>query len=722
MLALLWAWRPRGPICFGVPNPCEVPSVPQLFAGEMTDGDQNQHDAESNDGLGDEAVQAQPPVEAGIHNEDELEDSVHNEDDLHDDACADLHSLWGANSDDDYPELYDPGSEYVPSDLEASECMQTGDTQSSAGLKLDETIQVGGMSFESVFKNDAVDHIVFNHLMRAQTCRNDDPFDALFSSPLTSFNPLLGTQIGALESAMSLSAIKIPVTMNQPTINLRRKRLLAARITRSDDQLFNAVLRKVRQLLLFQPEDSVMGQALLTAAGQLTPEHEILKTMSDALACKAVGTCVKRVNDYYRFAKWILADGIGRPMAPTERDVYGYIQHLELQGTGATAAESIIKAIGFMHGCFGFVNFNLNQVLSSRVRGAARKMLATKRPLRQAKLFSSDMIWSLENALHSHLDGFWSYFCGFVLFGLYSASRFSDLARAKGVRFEQYGQFTLLETETLHWKGSTLHERKMKPLRLMALGNGLHTLSWGYTWMQIRKQLNLSQDDWLMPGYDEDTGTWLNRPMTASEGCWYLRELMIAVGLEQSDAMEFSTHSMKRTMLHWIAVSMIFTFEERRCLGHHFDRNMQSPLTYSPEEMVILQSKVYRMLQAIRSGDLDPDLKAAELLRAQVMGQINIPEPEPSSCESSDAEFEQPDHEPLLPEKDHHERPVLPEGVECVFRHRLSGILHVPSDVPDVFMCGRKNSHNFQRIDDPHSDDARNAICIQCSTRLGIDA
>ena len=77
------------------------------------------------------------------------------------------------------------------------------------------------------------------------------------------------------------------------------------------------------------------------------------------------------------------------------------------------------KAIGFTHGCFGFVNSTLNQVLSSRVRGAARKMLAAKRPLRQAKLFSSDMIWSLENALHSHLDGFWSYFCGFVLFGLY---------------------------------------------------------------------------------------------------------------------------------------------------------------------------------------------------------------------------------------------------------------------------------------------------------------
>lgn len=554
-------------------------------------------------------------------------------DDLEEELELDMVGLSSFDLVDDLGDVHD--DEFFSEFPDFSCHLQQGGPSST------QTVHVGGVDFEQVRTPGSTDLLVFNHIMSQQKQPSTSYYDSMFASPMLASNPTQGTRIGALDSAMYLRAVRVPLVLHDRTLNLRRNRLRAARMARSDDCMLNLVLRKARELILYRPEDSAVGQAMIQVAGGLSAEPDILKVLADSMACKAVSTCVKRVGDYFKFAKWIIDNGTGRPMAPTEQDVYSYVTFLEQSGCGATSGESFLKSVGFMHGCFTFLEADVRILLSSRSKGASRKMLQHKRPLKQAALFSTDMVWFMEDALVTKLSGFWAYFCGFVLLGIYSCARFSDLARASAVEHQVHEGHSLVEVQTLHWKGSTTHERKLKPLRMMAIGTALHQYSWAEKWMRVRKQLQLDspQHDWLLPAFDEERGQWMERPMTASEGVWYLRELLMKLGYSQFRVMQYSTHSMKRTMLHWIAVSMLFTMDERRILGHHFDSNLQSPLTYSSEEMVILQAKVQQLVRAIKSGQLDPNLRGAELLAARDKGETSYVEHEPSSGMSSDEAF-----------------------------------------------------------------------------------
>ena len=104
-------------------------------------------------------------------------------------------------------------------------------------------------------------------------------------------------------------------------------------------------------------------------------------------------------------------------MAPTERDVYAYVQFLDQTQGAATSAESFVKSVGFMHGVFTFATLDTSSLITSRVKGACRKMLQRKRPLKQARVFSTDLVWSLEELLINGLSGFlglflWLHFDG----------------------------------------------------------------------------------------------------------------------------------------------------------------------------------------------------------------------------------------------------------------------------------------------------------------------
>lgn len=148
-------------------------------------------------------------------------------------------------------------------------------------------------------------------------------FGKMIQGPQMSFPPPELPRIGRLESSMSLVA----ETANQeprPQV-IARQRLLSARMAASDDHLRDLSLRKAREIILYKPEDSIVGRALLTVAGELSSVDTILQSLKDSIAHKAVGTSVKRISDYHAFSRWILKEGIGRPMAPTEQDVYNYM-------------------------------------------------------------------------------------------------------------------------------------------------------------------------------------------------------------------------------------------------------------------------------------------------------------------------------------------------------------------------------------------------------------
>ena len=143
---------------------------------------------------------------------------------------------------------------------------------------------IQGQQFEQVRNTGSLDLLVFDHMMSNQS-RSLSSASNFFSTPLTSPMWQFGTRVGEIESAMNLRAVT-GVTMQEPSVSLRKQRLMSARFARSDDCMFDSVLRKARQIVLYKPEDTVIGQALLTKAGQVSAEVDILRTLSDALACK----------------------------------------------------------------------------------------------------------------------------------------------------------------------------------------------------------------------------------------------------------------------------------------------------------------------------------------------------------------------------------------------------------------------------------------------------
>ena len=80
----------------------------------------------------------------------------------------------------------------------------------------------------------------------------------------------------------------------------------AAKLASSDDHLFDLALRKLREIILFCPEDSGAGRTMLDTAGRLVAQDEILQTLRDCLGKKAVSTCAKHVATYHKFARWVI--------------------------------------------------------------------------------------------------------------------------------------------------------------------------------------------------------------------------------------------------------------------------------------------------------------------------------------------------------------------------------------------------------------------------------
>ena len=256
--------------------------------------------------------------------------------------------------------------------------------------------------------------------------------------------PLLGRFDGLRRVSLPASAAGPWAWVPKGTYEARR--LLAARFAKSDDMLRLAALKKIRLIVLFFPDDSELGRNLISSAGSLVEETVLASTIEDTFAGRAAGTMMKRASDFSRFAKWIVANK-GRPLAPTEGELYAYMLHLRRSKAGATAGESFIKALRFFTHLTGAANASR---ASPRVEGAAKAMSMCKRPLWQAPALPVEAVKLIEDYVHEELDPGKAAIGGFILFCLYSSSRWSDAARGSDLRVDIAGSgLVLLECSTL---------------------------------------------------------------------------------------------------------------------------------------------------------------------------------------------------------------------------------------------------------------------------------
>ncbi|CAE7927895.1 unnamed protein product [Symbiodinium necroappetens] len=369
------------------------------------------------------------------------------------------------------------------------------------------------------------------------------------------------------------------------------RRLLAARFAKTDDQMLLAAFKKVRSIVLFHPEDSALGRSLVAMAGLFVEEAVLSRSIEDAFAGKAPGTLLKRASDFSRFAVWAVRNRI-RPLAPSEPQVYEYVSFLRHSGASATSADSFIKAMKFfMHHTGAY----LKSPVSARVSGVASSMELKKRPLWQAPPLPVTHVRALEEFVVDTEDHARATIAGFLLFCIYSSSRFSDAARASGISIDESGgAVVILETGTMHYKTRA----KDRQNRMLPRGS--------LTTHASCPRLRL-------------------RPRGSSDLC---------------DLEAFTSHSLKATALSWSAKSGTMTYEEMLTQGHHVHPKLGMALLYSRDAMAEIMVKVGRIIRAIVSGGFSPDLPRAQRVALALQRApedfAHLPETQPDLVEGED--------------------------------------------------------------------------------------
>ena len=517
------------------------------------------------------------------------------------------------------------------------------------------------------------------------------------------------------------------------------KRLLASKLAQSDDALLSGALRKLRNIILFHPGDSQLGRALVNKAGSLVSEDVLQRSLKDSISCKAVGTAVKRITDYHRFAQFLVSTCHKRPLCPDEADFYRYVCHLQASGAGATAGATLLQAWSFFKFTFGVDGEGQATLVSGRVRGVVNGMFATKRKLLQAPPIPADYVYRMELFLRTSSDSRLKTIVGFLLFCVYSCARFGDAAKGdpSALDFQEStsSDLTLIEIALSQYKPAT-GERKAILLPLIALGCGLDSFSWGMAWKEARRQSGADAMRFLMCADDHNGCTWLDRRMTTAEGSFWVKDVLV------SQAACYSTHSLKATCLSWASKAGSLTLQERLWLGHHESEESKMAITYARDALVGALIKLRMIVEAIKGDLFDPDLSRADRI-ANATGLTVDPktvaeksqeeedterllcseefqrETQLLESDVEDADGVSSDPIPLPCDRVAHERGGFPNiDPACCVKHRISGIVHMVADVHKL-SCGRRISINMLSVENGFGAPGQFEFCEQCRAVIG---
>ena len=512
------------------------------------------------------------------------------------------------------------------------------------------------------------------------------------------------------------------------------KRLFAAKMALSDDELLCGALRKLRNIILFEPRDSQLGQSLLDKAGGLVGEDVLQNSLRDSLAGKAVGTVVKRIGDFNRFALWQVTENHERPLKPCEADFYNYLSHLQSIGAGATAGTSFLKSWNFLRFTVGAGWKADTGLLSGRVQGLSQKLFSRKRSLNQAPPIPAKYVLKMEQFVNSRECAGLRTVVGFLLFCIYACSRFGEAAKGSNADLEfQTAKETLLIELTLRNYKTATGDRKGVLLPLIASGNGLHRWSWGMAWRQARIDSGAAAGNYVMPADDQQSKGWRSRRMSTAEGSFWVKDVLTHLGMPSAEAEKYSTHSLKSTCLSWAAKSGIMTVQERLWLGHHQNEEGKMAITYARDALVAVLIKLKRIIDSIRDGYFDPDLSRVE--RVAMMTGIDVAKLPPLEEEKDEEQFLEPESEGDESDVEANENLAanpLPLNFEAVnpkidreqlasscslLKHRLSGLVHILKEA-DKVACGRAVTGNYL----PCESDTDFELCEQCRVAARLAA
>ena len=333
-------------------------------------------------------------------------------------------------------------------------------------------------------------------------------------------------------------------------------------------------------------------------------------------ARKSPATLYKRARSFWKYFEW-MKGSYGQSLHLDEEKLYRYICHLRDNNAAPTSAQAFIESLNFFKGLWGFSACNIDTIVSPRIKGAVYSMLLNKRPLTQARPLRVEEVKALESLVIEPSCEILGVMAGFFLFCVYNCCRFSDAQNAASLDLDDDGGVVVLHSGTHQHKTATTADKKTTLLPLVCLGNGLRDEPWATAWLLLmQSQPWDEQRSYLLPAYNELSGTWADRRMTSGEGTLWLRECLAAKDIDVLDDIKRpTTHSCKATVLSWLAKAGNFDMSERQILGHHLDRPSTSALTYGRQNFIPILIKVAAMLKKIVDGTFNPDAQASRMVR-----------------------------------------------------------------------------------------------------------
>jgi hypothetical protein len=480
--------------------------------------------------------------------------------------------------------------------------------------------------------------------------------------------------------------------------------------------------------------------------------------LGDVFRGKAPSTLTKRANSMKLLCQELERVGLEFPC--NEPALYGILCELRRQGAPASRSKGILESLAFVRYTMGVQECDA-LLKGKRCWGASTSDAPVNRHL--ASPLQVVELVKLHSILASARDVWDRMFCGAVLFVVYSRARWSDAQHSSSVTFDRDGDTVcFVEAVTGLHKTMRALQHRHQFLPLVAPSVGVTNQNWGELWEQVRKELKINFEDGfpLMPAPLEN-GEQGKRALDSEEAGRWLRALL-EIGDRESSDRKISSHSLKSTMLSYLAKRGV-SMPDRLMLGYHTSPFTMG-LTYSRDGMARPLQILEEMLSEIRGGtylpdctrsgrlvrkednsagltsssaplqddakieisDDEADLNVWELIQSKPLAEPDriLPEVIPETCENeiNDACTETSSSE--VSETDHDETsfgnhgrrtfepPVAPEGF-TMWQHRKSKILHlVGYKTPGIFECGRKPGafHTCSNIN-PKWD---SGICWKC--------
>ena len=390
------------------------------------------------------------------------------------------------------------------------------------------------------------------------------------------------------------------------------------------------ILAKWVDLVLLHPQDSRLGQLLLSCVGQPDCERAIAQLVEDWLARKSTSTLQVRASSfamYVSFVRKYVGDVAIIPI--DEEHVYRYVAHLRSSQKPPTRAQTFVSTLSFVGAVFGWAGAE-DAANSQRVQGAAHLCYLRKRVLRQAPPLDIVAIIILELCCLFELDNFLRGSAGLCLLALYGRLRVSDCSRiSHGKILGDYFEGSLCRVKTAR----TL-EKQTRFLPLIVPIHGLLGFPWFRFFLHARDELGLDPIPEEAPETTEDVvilypsmSSFLSgtlEKLGAAEMTERLGECL-AMLLPKEAFKHYTSHSLKCTLLTYTNVFGL-TLEQNELLGYHVVKGHASALNYSRDALASPIRAMMTMLESVKQGTFRPlsvrgshfvDLSQAVSVRAQ---------------------------------------------------------------------------------------------------------